>query len=1772
MKKILTVLLLVALLMEALPLSAFAKTGEMITEAELERAYALAGTNKSANYHSGMKFSASMDGWQIYEWLDEQLSGELYSVSHTLGRAKSALMNLERGDQAGYRHFTNSPLSQALIDRCDALQLEAEDLRETMRFNQDRLYENLVMIEQSGKMLNHELTHDFEAIRYSERIKAAAQTVTSIRQEVLDEHSQWLQTIDRLQSICDSTYEGSEEVDKAFGGWIDALFRLQSAPHETQVTVTTTNGSASLASRLRANESVLTDEAESSATLHVMTSDTITVVIKDPDKNPFRGAKVSLGDLTDHPEDYVSEETDEQGIALFSINNFVVNDDGILELDMEVEANDPKYRDFRVEHMTIEKGEIRTEYLEKDDGTPYAWMATFEGYDILRSEHKVIHSPLNDENFSFCITMRGDVDKAPILCWESKDGFVYTAEADSVRDKTYVFSRDWKCELNAKNAHEVYFRLGKRGKKISTLVKLVDGLFDKPIDISNTLTDYASGLGISLPIPFRNWNIGLDFKWSHLMPKITVHQTGWALITIGCSGVSAKNEEWKSEWKSKSWNDWEEFQNDMSREGSQKSFKEKFGASKDELEEARYKSMSKIGITFGMFAVVMAKWKDSEETDKTPIREVSFSAAFGGTLVVYGDWTFMFMMGSVPAYVDVNISLAVSAATNAELEFRFKKDKSSHWHLTKCKFYPIHDITLDFRLTITMTLGIGIKGVASVWISGAAYIDVLISVILGTMKASGEVKAGASVTLGATILLATLHWTVWSGGPWKIASFGNGDNSLMDVYMRPALAPGEDKSDDQQLQEPETYPELEPVMVASLSEMKNAHDDIKLLQLGDDFYAFFIQDRRIHWYNLTKNTCGSIQDSLTFAQKYYDNTFDVVNMYDYDFDVAVGFGTADVPMSENWRMDEYIAVAGLCAADFDDNGNPAGQSVLYTLLLWRVPDTGELRFAVNGFYLNNCMDISAYRAVAMGGEKGTVDYIPTSPQIMGTTFTYKRLNELTRLGTQINFTAEVAFKEYLTGDSGAAQALGDVRLSQQSECDGWNYVGKHFFRVMPKWETFAILKNDVKVRQDNVASGAGDDYKRIYSRYLDADSWVAVSRSKGGEGDEAAIEWYDYAMTGKSVVLAKGNMDAFALLPGDVSKDGFTLFYIDNECGEQPAANDDEEPENCFRMHGLRVEPYGNLSEDFKLNVTETSYDVDISTQNIKAQNDHGQGVVYWLCTAPDRENGKKVWRINFCDYDIATNTMADNAVYAEFSLPEKSGTETSADELFLGEDGKWYLIATQTDQSSGSAQVSLYTFPVSLQPILDLQGTVIENLLVRPGDFDDITLTVMNSGNLAVTGIDLKVYIVDSKGKKEEVETLHSDCLHPEKSALIMNGRDVIKGEKACYRLEDFDYTPRQRDFVLKELRKVYTVKNGALDSVKEDSEKSEYVTSKIIMPGALAGFKGALKIPDEWQGGDYTIEMTVEGNKTMVNWVGAMAGSAGRNSLTGTAPADDREFTYVRDEDGTMKLVDTNTGDDTYQPLVAVLPKSEPVEINGLHDLDVNHRVYMGPGREKMLSVALVDHAHTGENISLYAEVYPDDEKTPYYVDMKYYSDAVSDNTTHTYDMPLTALVDPSAYQKARVVIRGKGINEPTLLNNEFTLYLDGEADPLTLLRQPRDVTIQEGESASFEVKVTGGVPPYSYQWQMWDAKHKKWVDIPGATDSVLSREHVEKKWDGAQFRCVITDRAETTVISDVATLHVRDSVDTGDYSNLPLYLTVAAIALTLMWLLRRRARRVK
>ncbi len=77
-----------------------------------------------------------------------------------------------------------------------------------------------------------------------------------------------------------------------------------------------------------------------------------------------------------------------------------------------------------------------------------------------------------------------------------------------------------------------------------------------------------------------------------------------------------------------------------------------------------------------------------------------------------------------------------------------------------------------------------------------------------------------------------------------------------------------------------------------------------------------------------------------------------------------------------------------------------------------------------------------------------------------------------------------------------------------------------------------------------------------------------------------------------------------------------------------------------------------------------------------------------------------------------------------------------------------------------------------------------------------------------------------------------------------------------------------------------------------------------------------------------------------------------------------------------------------------------------------------------------------------------------------------------------------------------------------------------PPVFTKQPKSVTVNEGETATFSVEVTGAD---SVQWQ--DNENNAWKDIAGATSTSFTTPATTPDMDGWRYRCIATNAAGST-----------------------------------------------
>ena len=719
-------------------------------------------------------------------------------------------------------------------------------------------------------------------------------------------------------------------------------------------------------------------------------------------------------------------------------------------------------------------------------------------------------------------------------------------------------------------------------------------------------------------------------------------------------------------------------------------------------------------------------------------------------------------------------------------------------------------------------------------------------------------------------------------------------------------------------------------------------------------------------------------------------------------------------------------------------------------------------------------------------------------------------------------------------------------------------------------------------------------------------SFLALSRPKDGAEGESAIELFDWDMNcarywdemKKSVVLDKGYIDHFELIQTPANEEGSTyrrmVLYTAKEIGPDGDSRD--------RLYGLYIEPIQRSGKDMSFEVTKYTYDLTIPSGKFKIVTIDDTPYIYWLATAPRLDEAKPdVYRLWAAAFDMSTNTVATPSVFSEFRVPRydfvyrtnsgetgRTMLDLVPQDVHLTGTGTAYLSAVPDAGGvperyrEGVPQVFLESIPEMQKPVLELQGMVVEDTTVAAGDFEDTTIVLMNAGNMGISSFDLELYTVED-GKTVVSETLHADCLHPEKSSLTMSGTaepiTLPEGRQAIYRNSDFDYTARQRDWVLAHEKKAYKVYLGddgpVLQSVETVDSQTQYLQTDMMMPGALASFTGTLKIPESWSG-DKTLYLRVGKLSAYSNWERALANAAGAGNGILSNAAAPRELTWALDEksgklvlqEGGIASNSAAANDAQSGFIVGTAEVGDPVPLmTAYHDIEITHRVYPDGDGSDLLDIVVSNYADNKDSFKLTCAVYVDGAEEPCYVNLHHYEKALASRAIHTITMPISALVDdPEAHSKVRVEINAIGRDESAYANNEFTVFLGGQ-NALRFTKQPRDVTVQEGEDVSFGVEVAGGRQPYAFQWQVWNPRTGEWVDLKGFTEPTIAREDIEKKWDGAMFRCVVTDAAGAKTASEAATLTVRDKVPTGDGSDLPLYLAVALVALALLWLLRRR-----
>ena len=150
-----------------------------------------------------------------------------------------------------------------------------------------------------------------------------------------------------------------------------------------------------------------------------------------------------------------------------------------------------------------------------------------------------------------------------------------------------------------------------------------------------------------------------------------------------------------------------------------------------------------------------------------------------------------------------------------------------------------------------------------------------------------------------------------------------------------------------------------------------------------------------------------------------------------------------------------------------------------------------------------------------------------------------------------------------------------------------------------------------------------------------------------------------------------------------------------------------------------------------------------------------------------------------------------------------------------------------------------------------------------------------------------------------------------------------------------------------------------------------------------------------------------------------------------------------------------------------------------------------------------------------------------------------AMFSQASHFFGQGTNALIfapNRAGYVIVRCVIRDSA--GQTVTSNSATLTAKAPA-PLTVkIAQPKDVTVEAGETVRLTVEARGGKAPYTYAWKVFNGAY--WIGFPdsdwreGGRTATLSYTPGIVGTD--EYHCVVTDSDGNTVTSETFTVTVK------------------------------------
>lgn len=1399
----------------------------------------------------------------------------------------------------------------------------------------------------------------------------------------------------------------------------------------------------------------------------VISTKQICIAVYDSDKNPLTGALVHLVNNKDSKRTK-DVVTDSDGRAVFWVSDLGADEKTDMKLGLRVTANG--YQTHEIQTVKIRGGESVSVHLKKDDQTPYLVMACFNGRDILNEESSFYYSKKNNLKHTFSVKLScagsGELEMR------------YPTDAagtafQSVKQTFTAADSDKKVFTFEKEWLRILHPESKVSFKLTTNGQ--EYTFDTHLKIEKAVVDEPFFDHSSL-FSFTSGSGGFGFTIPGDVPFISGSTLSLSIpgnyptLMILPSGMGMFSWGYDFAPESTTW----KTDDTQDQERAIKEFDKQSAADKLLAAAGVYRNVNTTTTPklLGDYGVHITPFAAMQGLYRRSDQSLELRGNGGATFAFEAGFTQTFTIGPVPFFAGIDFSMGASFGVGISLNMKAEIENG----LLKVKEGPVigydSGMTISFRLELGGTIGLGLKDVLSVSLRGYGYINPIIHLTTPQVSAEARIGIGLSVTLRALFLK-------WSTTLWE----GNLPLSSSDSIVLTASGESTASSswrDNNGAEDPLPAAAngvvkavgasgVEPTTTQKLFDRIDCSaGDFQYVVVDGDTYLFWIQPGS-GYTNWERVNWYNLNDPTKHGQ--------------------VGWIDSGIsPKRDNTKakyQDWFVDYDFTVEPSRDIQGNSSHFCALTIL-------SGRFAKPTSEDKVNPPQEACAASVLMQKQKDGSLEVVYYREETGNfTPYSYPTMPEVFLTATE-KLSSVFMVNTYVRSDETKVSGL---VVSGNDNVANFSCTALQSPCFENNWK--AIARYHVG-EPTAVSAGAPEEDKMNFYvlSVLGTNSVLARIRKNNHQ------------------VLAKGDIVNFKVVTrinGIDDKD--TLFYLDRVKTDEGGF--------IHRLKGVTLSPQSPEKP-----VTVTDYDIEVNADRFDTVKFGGGIYLYWTeCSTPNTNvvpDAKAEYLVRCVRYDPDTDTICD-----PFTLVQLGESPSS---VKLQDSGTGFYAVDLGNKNGSYVRQSLTKFTYQLVMSAELQAAVPNDPCVCAGDYIDLILSVRNTGNLPLSGLNVAV-----KKGSQVIQTLHIDCTQPQESTNLFfaaNG-NLAAEQKGVYTIRRVDG--------------MYDALNG--DSWNITSTNSNGVTTQrnvrttLLMPGDTQSYKAKLLIPADWDG---KVDLTAEIIQTVgVKQFGALLTENGRplsNALVLTTDATNDDPVLMRlTPEMAHKIVNTDS-----------------------HDLMLSAQLFNREG-ETYVRVSILNRSG---NTKPRSRVVP--TLTSSYNGQTLFShtfrNAMEDDYGYSMDIPLQTLTAGRRLDELDLNVSSKeNYEEFADADNHVRLSLFPK---LYIAQQPESLNLVEKQDALFVVSADGGQQPYRYQWQKLNAEGR-WVDLPGANQNSYQLAKVTLAQSGLTLRCVVTDEAGDSVTSDSAVLSVFSLPQTGDETQPALWmlLAVASAALIALLCFRRR-----